>query len=58
MRRASEYGAFAHMLALEGDNRKTDELYCKLLETDYSKSSDRQMQLELAPPTLEVAENR
>ncbi len=40
MRRASAYAAFASMLALEGDNRKADELYRKLLSTDYSKSSD------------------
>ena len=40
MRRASAYGAFAYMLALEGDNSKADELYCKLLETDYAKSPD------------------
>ena len=37
MRRASAYAAFASMLALEGDNRKADDLYRKLLETDYSK---------------------
>lgn len=40
MRRASAYAAFASMLALEGDNRKADELYRELLSTDYSKSSD------------------
>lgn len=40
MRRASAYAAFASMLALEGDNRKADELYRKLLETDYSKTPD------------------
>ena len=28
------------MLALEGDNRKADDLYRKLLETDYSKTPD------------------
>lgn len=40
MRRASAYAAFASMLALEGDNRKADELYRKLLSTDYSKTPD------------------
>lgn len=40
MRRASAYAAFASMLALEGDNRKADEIYRKLLETDYSKTPD------------------
>ena len=40
MRRASAYAAFASMLAFEGDNRKADELYRKLLETDYSKTPD------------------
>ena len=40
MRRASAYAAFASMLALEGDNRKADDLYRKLLETDYSKTPD------------------
>lgn len=40
MRRASAYAAFASMLALEGDNSKADELYRKLLETDYSKTPD------------------
>lgn len=40
MRRASAYAAFASMLALEGDNSKADELYRKLLSTDYSKSPD------------------
>ena len=40
IRRASAYAAFASMLALEGDNRKADELYRKLLETDYSKTPD------------------
>lgn len=40
MRRASAYAAFASMLALEGDNRNADELYRKLLETDYSKTPD------------------
>ena len=40
MRRASAYAAFASMLALEGDSRKADELYRKLLETDYSKTPD------------------
>lgn len=40
MRRASAYAAFASMLALEGDNRKADELYRKLLETDYAKTPD------------------
>ena len=40
MRRASAYAAFASMLALEGDNRKADELYRKLQETDYSKTPD------------------
>lgn len=40
MRRASAYGAFAYMMALEGDYRDADELYRKLLETDYAKSPD------------------
>lgn len=40
MRRASAYAAFAYMLALEGDNSKADELYSKLLETDYFKAPD------------------
>lgn len=40
IRRASAYAAFSSMLALEGDNRKADELYSKLLETDYSKTPD------------------
>jgi len=40
MRRASAYGAFAYMMALEGDYRKADELYSKLMETDYAKSPD------------------
>lgn len=40
MRRASAYGAFAYMMALEGDYRHADELYRKLLETDYAKSPD------------------
>lgn len=40
MRRASAYGAFAYMMALEGDYRNADELYRKLLETDYAKSPD------------------
>lgn len=38
MRRASASAAFACLLALEGDNNKADELYRKLLETDYFKS--------------------
>lgn len=41
MRRASAYGAFAYMLALEGEHSKAEELYRKLLETDYSKSPER-----------------
>ena len=40
IRRASAYAAFASMLALEGDYGKADELYRKLLETDYSKTPD------------------
>lgn len=40
MRRASAYAAFASMLALEGDNRKADELYRKLMATDYFKTPD------------------
>lgn len=49
MRRASAYGMFADMLAHEGDNRKADELYRKLLETDYSKTPDG---VQLAVPYL------
>ncbi len=45
MRRASAYGMFADMLAHEGDNRKADELYRKILETDYSKSPEDRGQL-------------
>lgn len=45
MRRASAYGAFAYMLALEGDYPKADELFRKLLETDYSKSPEDRGQL-------------
>lgn len=45
MRRASAYGAFAYMLALEGDCPKADELFRKLLETDYSKSPEDRGQL-------------
>lgn len=40
MRRASAYAAFASMLALEGDYGKADELYRKLLKTDYANSPD------------------
>lgn len=40
MRRASAYGAFACMLALEGDYGKADELSRKLMATDYFKTPD------------------
>ncbi len=40
IRRASAYAAFASMLALEGDNGKAEELYRKLMATDYFKTPD------------------
>lgn len=51
MRRASAYAAFACMLAHEGDNSKAEELYRKLLDTDYFKTPDG---AQLAVPYLLV----
>lgn len=45
MRRASAYGVFAYMMALEGDYPEADELYRKLMATDYAKSPDGRGQL-------------